>query len=471
MKPEQTDIRFRRECATRVGEFCLVHDLFPEKARVGVLVSGGQDSVALLHLLVSGALPGIGAGGVVAVHINHHLRGEESDADQALVAELCRRLGVEVVVDHRPVDKAAGNVQERARELRRAAAREAAARLSLSRVALGHTMDDQVETILYRLGRYGGLRSLRAMVPSDGLLVRPLLCLRRIETEWYCRLEGLPFAVDRGNEYPGYVRTGVRQRVVPAWEEAVPGAVDAAARAAEVAGEIVAVLDGIVGEAEAGCRRGEETWSAAHLLGLTPRMRRLVLHALLLSRPGIEVSRAHVDALADLIRRPGCAREGLGGGWTAVKVYDALCFTSAEVKEGGGTAQRRAEPEEATLPVPGGVRWSGVTVRAETGVRFRAQDGPWETFVDARAVDGETRVRGWRPGDRIHPLGGAGQRKLQDVFTDLRVPVWSRERVPLVVRGESIVWVAGLVTAEGARIVRDTRAIVRLSVEADPGDR
>ncbi|NLE74584.1 MAG: tRNA lysidine(34) synthetase TilS, partial [Actinobacteria bacterium] len=345
------------------------------------------------------------------------------------------------------------------------------ARLSLSHIALGHTMDDQAETILYRLGRYGGLRSLRAMVPTDGLLVRPLLCLRRVHTERYCRLEGLPFAVDRGNEYPGYARTGIRQRVLPAWEEAVPGAVEAVTRAAEVAGEVIEMLDTFVDAAEADCRRGRGLWSIARLLGLKPRMRRLVFHALLLARPGIEVSRAHVEALEELIHRPGCAEEGLGGGWKAIKTYDVLCFDlsgAPDVTEGVGEG---AEPEQARLMVPGEVRWREAIVRAESGVDFYAPNGPWEAYVDERRVGDELCVRGWLPGDRVHPLGAAGSRKLQDVFADLRVPVWLRRQVPILVRGDSIVWVAGLVVAEDARIVRDTRAIVRLSVETDPGDR
>ncbi|NLE75090.1 MAG: hypothetical protein GX604_10760, partial [Actinobacteria bacterium] len=119
MKPEQTRIYFLRDCTSRVREFCEDRDLFSGGGRVGVMVSGGQDSVALLHLLVSGALPIAAPADIVAVHVNHHLRGDESNADQALVEGLCRRLGVRLVVDHRPVDKTEGNVQERARELRR----------------------------------------------------------------------------------------------------------------------------------------------------------------------------------------------------------------------------------------------------------------------------------------------------------------------------------------------------------------
>ncbi len=185
-----------------------------------------------------------------ALHVNHHLRGAESDDDEALVVRACGERGVSLTVAHRPVAKTGGNVQERAREARREAALQAAAEHGCDRIALGHTADDQAETMLYRLGRYGGLAAFRAMPPCDPPWVRPLLEARRAETEAYCRERGIEFAVDRGNAYPGYARTALREEVLPAWEAAMPGAVEAAARAAEVAGEMERLTEGLLAEAE-----------------------------------------------------------------------------------------------------------------------------------------------------------------------------------------------------------------------------
>jgi tRNA(Ile)-lysidine synthase len=200
------------------------------------MVSGGQDSLALLDILCGLARRTGGPAAVHALHVNHHLRGAESDDDEALVVRACGERGVSLTLAHRPVMKTGGNVQERAREARREAALQAAAEHHCGRIALGHTADDQAETMLYRLGRYGGLAAFRAMPPCDPPWVRPLLEARRAETEAYCRERGIEFAVDRGNAYPGYARTTLRQEVLPAWETAMPGAVEAAARAAEVAG-------------------------------------------------------------------------------------------------------------------------------------------------------------------------------------------------------------------------------------------
>ena len=133
-------------------------------------------------------------------------------------------------------------MQAEARAARRAAALELMSRSDASVAVLGHTLDDQVETMLYRLGRYGGLQSLVGMLPVDPPWIRPLLTARRAETGDYCDAHGLVYAVDRGNDYPGYARTGLRGSVVPAWEAALPGAVESAGRAAEVAAEAAEIV-------------------------------------------------------------------------------------------------------------------------------------------------------------------------------------------------------------------------------------
>jgi len=468
-------VRLARELAARgsVDHGCL----FPAGSAALAMVSGGQDSLALVHVLATGALGRSGPGSVRALHVNHHLRGDESEADERLVVEACARMGVTLEVDHRPIAKAAGNVQEVAREARREAALEAAARWGCARIALGHTVDDQVETMLYRLGRYGGLAAFRAMLPSDPPWVRPLLGCRRRETAEYCVAQGLEFADDRGNAYPGYARTGIRERVLPAWEEELPGAVQAAARAAEVAAELEAYV----------ARQCEtlaldlvspygEGLSIAGLRAVDPGLRRLFLHGWIERHTEAPVSREAVLGVDSLLEGGGSAERAVSGGWVVRKEYDRL---SLEPRAGAaGSTQSRSVvgsvpgaatesvPGPVVLPVPGEAVWGRVTVSAERVGRFQAPDPAVETYIDARCCTQALEVRGPRPGDRVRPLGGPGTRKLQDVLVDLRVPARDRPHVPLVVCAGRILWVCGLVTAEEGRIGRETGALVRLSVEA-----
>jgi tRNA(Ile)-lysidine synthase len=431
--------------------------LFPSGSRTLVMVSGGQDSLALLHLLVGGSAGNAGPASLHVLHVNHHLRGRESDDDEALVVRACELMGVTLTVSHRPVEKAAGNLQESARLARREAALHVAEEYECERIALGHTADDQVETMLYRLGRYGGLSAFRGMSPCDPPWVRPLLGCRREETAAYCREHDLRFAQDQGNAYPGYARTGIRERVLPAWEGALPGAVEAACRAAEVAAEMEQLVTGVLREADPGIA-GAQNLSAAGLLRLAPPVRRLLLHRWLEERAPAAASRAAVLAVETLLVLPGSGERALAGGWRARKEYDRLSFEH-------GARPQCASFEPAPLTVPGQTRWNGTVVRAEHAERFIAPDVPREAYVDARSLDGPLLIRGPRPGDRLRPLGASGTRKLQDILVDLRVPARVRPGTPLVVCGHRIVWVCGLVLAEEGRIRRDTTAMVRFSVE------
>ncbi len=294
-------------------------------------------------------------------------------------------------------------MQEWARTARRQEALLVAREWECEAIALGHTADDQVETMLYRLGRYGGLAAFRAMTPCDPPWVRPLLGCRREETARYCREHGLDFAADRGNAYPGYARTGIRERVLPAWEAGLPGAVEAAARTAEVAAEMEQLVASLLVEAGGRVVGGEPTGagalggaaglaeatelSVARLLRCATPLRRLLLHQWLEGRARPAASRAAVLAVEALLGVPGSAERSLGGGWRARKEYDRLYL-----EPGVRTAQPVCEP--TPLPVPGEVKWGGACIRAERVERFFAPDPTREAYVDARCLSGPLLVRG-----------------------------------------------------------------------------
>ncbi len=451
------------------------------------MVSGGQDSLALLHLMATGALGAHGPRSVRVLHVNHHLRGDESQADQVLVETHCDALGVPVSVVHAPVSKEGGNVQAEARRLRQAAALEMLGEAGLSVAAVAHTLDDQVETLLYRLGRYGGLRALAGMSPNDPPWVRPLLGVRRAETDAYCRAHGLEYAVDRGNENPGYARTGLRQRVVPTWEEVLPGAVAAAGRAAEVAAEAYQVLREVVdaalidvAPADVPAGGSPRELSIARLSSLSPALRRAVLHTVLEDCVGQGTARALVLDVEALLAGDGQAGVALGGGWTAERVYGRLLVRSP-VDRGGADVDQDLDQDldsgssvPAALSCPGEAAWGGVVIGAEPTPFYRAHDPRIEAYLDAAAVGGGMWVRGVLPGDRMRPLGGPGSRLVQDILVDLKVPRGLRSRVPVVGSGDTIIWLAGYAVAEEGRIGPTTHRLVRVSVherESGPGSR
>jgi tRNA(Ile)-lysidine synthetase-like protein len=177
--------------------------------------------------------------------------------------------------------------------------------------------------------------------------------------------------------------------------------------------------------------------------------------------PEADPSRTLVLSLERLAGQAGSATVALGGGWYACKSYDRLVVRRKRGEAAGGQAS--AEP--IPLPFPGEALWRGLVVGAHPATDgYRAPDPRREAFVDARALDGPLGVRAAVSGDVMRPLGGPGRRSLQDILVDLRVPVPLRAEVPVVLCGDHVVWLGGLVISQESRIVRDTERVVRLSV-------
>jgi tRNA(Ile)-lysidine synthase len=293
--------------------------LLAEDQRVVVLLSGGRDSVCLLDLAVVVA----GAEHVRALHVHHGLRGEEADADAAHCERLAGLLGVELeVVRLAPPASPGGNVQAWAREARYAAGARAAQAYG-ARLAAGHTLTDQAETILYRLAASPGRRALLGMDDERGLLVRPLLRARitREETEHWCRERGLEWREDSSNEDDRYARGRVRAALVPALEGVHPAAVDNVARTAELLRDEAAVLDEVVRSALAGSDR----IALDELAKRPPALARLIVRRLAEDATGALCARA-ASRLDDVLALGDSGALDVGDGARAVVEGGVLRF-------------------------------------------------------------------------------------------------------------------------------------------------
>jgi tRNA(Ile)-lysidine synthase len=316
----------------RVDEHIQRHELIPPGQEVVCLVSGGADSTCLFHVLRELGYP------VSALHVDHGLRGEESDEDARWCAE---KLGAEVV-------QAAARCRAEA-ELRDVRYSFRADKLR----ATGHTLSDQVETILFRLAASG--RATGIKVHREDGVVRPLLCLWREDTEAYCRERRLEWRTDSSN--PDTTRGLIRTEILPLLERVHPAA----------RGNLLRALD---------------------------------------------ERRTLPPPLAELIdSEAGSRRVDLGGGVQAVREYDRVWL------------------ERGPVDLVGSVEW-----------------GPWRIESELEGL----RVRGWRPGDRL----AGRKRKIQDVFVDAKIPRSDREGWPLVVRGDDVVAVPGVVDGEGVIVTR-----------------
>jgi tRNA(Ile)-lysidine synthase len=420
------------------------------------LCSGGADSAALAAGLAAVA----GRRAVLVVHLNYGLRAD-SDEDEAVCRDLCDRLGVELVVERPRLGE--GNVQAEAREARYAAAEALRRQRRLDWVATGHTRTDLAETVLYRLATSPGRRALLGLRPRRGFIVRPLLGLDRAHVRGLALAAELPFRDDPTNADPVYARNRLRNEVLPVLRELGPAAEAVIAETQEELVEESEALEQLAADAlrGAGAEAGGVIGAAA-LADLPPAIRRLALQSLAERVAGgpVPLGRERAAAIWRLAREPEGGTIELGGGVEAQVEHGHIRFTSGPP----------AEPEERTLPVPGACRFGPWEVRVEIGGPATAEAGGVDrATLDPARLGGTLRVRSWRSGDRMRPLGLGGSKSLQDLFTDRKVPRSLRRTLPVVAAGERIAWVAGVAVSEEFAAARGSERVAVLSASiVDP---
>jgi tRNA(Ile)-lysidine synthase len=456
----------------RVRQFVRRHALCGAETRVVVALSGGSDSVALALLLselnAAGELRLVGA-----AHLNHQAR-EHAGRDERFSASVAQLLGLPFTADR-------DDVPARARRERRSF--EAAARrarhdfferarglFDADVVALGHTRDDQAETVLLRLLRGAGPRGLSGMHPRSGIVIRPLLDSRRRELRAYLEARGVGYVEDETNGDVAIPRNRVRAELLPLLERRFnPAIVDVLAREAELAREIWTWLE--TSAAGHDPESGAAGLDVAGLQAAPAPLRRLVLwRAMTAAAGGRPVTFEHVEAVLRLL---DSSRGGLDApGHRVERAGSRIVLVPS-----GETPGRRAAPvvlradREYSLRVPGQVELadSGCVVAAELSVSAD------EVAAHARSGKGTAALVRWdppggalivryrRPGDRFRPVGMIGYKKLQDYFVDRKVARARRDRIPLVLDETGrIVWVAGYGIDEAFRVTDPSQSMLLL---------
>ncbi len=512
--------------------------------RVGIAVSGGIDSVALLRLLLElRAELGIV---LSVVHFNHKLRGAESDGDEKFVADLARQYDLEFYGDSDAVAEHAQaegvSLETAARELRYrffrqllsedhpqglkpgnsdtphgtaeavpsqsgvpdfAAENTAAARrkhAKLDKIATGHTLDDQAETVLMRLIRGAGLKGIggiypRIVVENDdgdtcGEIVRPLLAFRRRELESYLKGIGQSWREDATNSDTSFTRNRVRKLLMPLLEkEFNPAAADNIAELAEIArGEEDFWENEVAGWMGTGVHWSEPEWARTErtssglvqigvagsaaadedadsdlhsriegaswlvmnasvdllwLLGEPLAVQRRIIKAVG-EHAGIPLEFKHVEEILRFAgESPSTAKQlALPLGWRVERHLEQLAFVTPDLRE-----PVPIKDYEYELPVPGCIelREAGTRIEARCIPGRKDNDEGYnpEHLLDADALPGPLRVRNWRAGDRYWPLHTKSPKKIKELLQERHVPRWERKSWPVVVSGEDIVWLRG----------------------------
>lgn len=439
--------------------------------RVLVAVSGGPDSVALLHALHLLAAPD--ALSLHVAHVHHGLR-PEADQDAAFVEELAGRFGLPVSVDRVTVALGGGRSPEEAARLARYRALERRATLiGAGRIAVGHTADDQAETVLMRLLQGAGPLGLAGIPPVRGRVVRPLLEATRAMVLAHLHAYGLPWIEDATNADPKFLRNRLRHDLLPLLAAHYsPRIGEALARVARGCREAAEALRVLVRQLLPDLVREEASgWLvlAEPLRRLPPGAQKACLREALIDLAGLPGLRAtHLAALAALLEE---GREGsrvrLPGGQTVERVREGLHL-----------------PRPAAPPAPVPLAVPGETVAAPFGLTLTAEllappaplpaDPRWEALFDWDALPRPLVLRPRRPGDRFVPFGGPGGKALSAYLIDERVLRHRRDRLALLVGGDEVLWVVGLRRGQAAPLTPGTHRVLRIRARERtdaPGER
>ncbi len=437
-------------------------------SHVLVAASGGPDSTALLAAL-SALAPAHGLR-VSAAHVNHRLRGADSDADAAAVASLATLLGIPSVSASAPVEPG-GNLEDRARTVRQRALRELAHAAGADVIALAHTEDDQVETVLLRLLRGAGRGGLGGMWPRRGRLWRPFLGVTRADVRRYLANEGLPFRIDRTNADLRHARNRVRRLIIPLLErETNPRLGPAIAALATRLRDEDALLDALASERAAVHRRG--ALLAVGVAAEPPALARRIVRAWLHTRGLPTIAAREIERILALAR-------GATGGHVGVRgPARIVCEKGTLVCRRGRRATAPSFNHQVSgacaldleIEGPGGAWRLSVSPPRAAGRDDATDLNARRVRFDADALALPLAVRPVARGDRIG-VPGVGTRKLQDVLVDAKVPRERRGLVPVVADADgAVVWVPGLVRSGAARLTATTTRVLELQFEAEDDD-
>ena len=420
--------------------------------RVLTGLSGGADSTALLLSLAELAREGEIAG-VFAAHLNHGIRGGEAEEDQRFCEALCMGLGVPFYAGRADVPALAGaageTLEQAARNARYAFLRRTAGEAGADCIAVAHHREDQAETLLMHLFRGSGLPGLTGMRSRSGDLIRPLLTVSRAQIEAYLAERSQPYRTDSTNGDPAYTRNRIRA----ALQElglTKNGGTERLCQAAALLQRDEDYLEGLSREAEQSVFTGDGL-DRTSLAALPEPIRGRILRRAVL-RLGPDVTGADIRRLNELLSARTGTRIELRKGMSAW--VDGQCLYLGEYPE----AARFEIPfvREGITEFPGGRLES-----AAAAVFLKPADGS-TAYLDGEKLPEGLVVRTRRNGDRFHPLGAPGDRKLSDYMTDRKIPLTERD-MPLLAAGERVYYVAGYTVAEEARVTEHTKQMVRIA--------
>ncbi len=432
-------------------------------------VSGGPDSVCLLHVLheLSEALEIR----LVVAHLDHGLREKEDEAETRFVRRLASSMALAFETEKASLlgEGITSSIEERARNARYAFFGRLKDKLGAQKIAVGHNLNDQAETVLMRLLRGSGPPGLTGIPPiRENTIIRPLIEVKREEIESFLKARDLSYVMDSSNLETDYLRNRIRLELLPQLLEYQPRLVEHLGQLSRIMGNENNYLEA---QAEEWVAREGEQNSAGDILIPAPRFvelpepirNRVTRHLLRKMCDDLRsIDLGHIESVYELAKgmKPQ-ASLNLPNGLSVKRIYDKLAFIAGDTDkavaflyhlDGVGTYYLEEINRSITLE------------EIDRDEDFNPQSLEWTAFLDADKLQYPLILRNFRPGDRFIPLGMAGHKKIKDFFIDLKIPSEMRVLTPILVNQDTPVWVCGHRLDDRFKVTSETRRILKVAI-------
>jgi tRNA(Ile)-lysidine synthase len=466
----------------KIAEFICSHDLVAKGDRLLVGVSGGPDSVALLHVLCE--LRDELRLELEVAHLQHGVRGQEAREDARFVARLAEKLDLrfhlkELDLPRMKAQAGKGNLEALGRAERHRFFADVARERKMDKVATAHTLDDQAETVVMWFLRGTGLKGLGGMSPLQPIVaggdsitvIRPLLEISKAEILDYLKERRLDYRLDRTNQDSTLLRNWLRLELLPKIQQRLDAGVPARlAQQAEIFRDEDALLDGLARSSHATMMLKGGCLSRAALLNAPKGLQRRVLRLWIEQVRGHlrAVEFVHIEDMLRLIKQgPPQGRVSIPGGWELVREYETLKLEKRiRIKRPVCACYDYPLKLGKMLRIPE----AGLEVQSESAAMpMELPADPMEAVFDLERLTAPLSVRNFRRGDRFQPLGMIGRKKIKDLFIEKRVPLSIRATWPLLTLGQEVLWIPGYGRGASACVSTKTTAVLHLKVQRSPG--
>lgn len=467
----------------RILDYIEKYHMLKKGDRVIAGVSGGADSVCLLFVLLE-LKKSLGIE-LIAVHVNHGLRGETARRDELFTKELCERYGVPCEICHENVEltarKRKQSIEEAGRQVRREAFERVRKTYGGTKIALAHHQNDNAETMLMNLSRGSGVRGLGGIRPVNGCMIRPLLCINRQEIEQILKSNGFRYCEDETNMQDIYTRNRIRHQVIPTLEKCVNR--QAVRHMNETMEQLQEVEDYLQEQTKAayecyvskkedgrlGLRISERLIRECH-----PVIQKMVIRTSLEQAAGHaeNLSAVHVKTVRMLFENQTGRSRNLPYGLRAVRGYEEICLEAADDTE------PKAALGEVPIQIPGKTLFPDKNLIIcctilEKSRDFSVEEIPQKAYTkwfDYDIIKNSLTVRGRQTEDTIKIDRAGHSQKLKAYYINEKIPAQMRSGIPLIADGNEIVWIVGFRMSAGYQVSEETKRILQIQITEDKKD-